>query len=114
VGFLGLPLSLKFDQTRSETIKKVLIWQKLVSSFHSMNKTAKWPSTLVVSSYQVQKCNQYLICIGSGRSLSHSFHWAKETDKLWKVVSNWTYNLEPFTNKTLLQWIFIWKVPNPH
>ncbi len=26
VGFLGLPLSLKFDQTRSPTIKKALIW----------------------------------------------------------------------------------------
>jgi len=27
-------------------------------------------------------------CIESGRSLSHSFHWAKETDKLWEEVSN--------------------------
>jgi len=27
-------------------------------------------------------------CIQSGRSLSHFFHWAKETDKLWEVVLN--------------------------
>jgi len=42
---------------------------------------------------------------------SYSCHfWSTSTNhSLWEVVSNWTCNLEPFTNKTLLQWIFSFK-----
>jgi hypothetical protein len=114
LGFLVLPLSFKSDQTRSVTIKKVLIWWKLVSSFHSMNKTAKWPSTLVVGSYQVQKCNQYLVVSKVEGHFLILFIGQKKLISCGRLFQIELVIWNPLQTKLCCNGSLVSKVPNPN